>query len=265
MFAIVVIALIAVSVWGIVFFRQFGLLGGCLAVLFVGSCLGHAFHHVSVGPIPVTADRVLLGILLVAFLVYRRWGQVNEQPLNRLDGLLFAFIALLAFNTFTHDWQAHGSRGLSSLLFFYLLPLTIYLIAREAPISSRAMLGLFAALALFGLYLAITAVLEQQQMWSLVFPRYIVSDAQAEFLGRGRGPFLNPVGNGIFLCAGMFSLLMFWPRLRSLRQNRHPAADRGLPGGHLLYADASCLAGCRGLFAGHGDAESASALEPGSW
>ncbi len=51
-------------------------------------------------------------------------------------------------------------------------------------------------------------------MWALVFPRYIVSDAQAEFLGRGRGPFLNPVGNGMFLCAGLFSLLMFWPRVR---------------------------------------------------
>ncbi len=212
MLAIIVVALIVICVWGMVFFRQFGLLGGCLAVLFVGSCLGHAFYHADVGPIPVTADRVLLGVLLVAYLVFRRWGQVRERSLNRLDLLLLAFIAVLVFSTFTHDWRAHGSRGLSSLLFFYLLPLTIYTIAREAPTSPRAMLGMFAALAAFGLYLAITAVFEQQQIWSLVFPRYIVSDAQAEFLGRGRGPFLNPVGNGMFLCAGMFSLLMFWPR-----------------------------------------------------
>lgn len=212
MLAIIVVALIVISVWGIVFFRQFGLLGGCLAVLFVGSCLGHAFYHISVGPLPVTADRVLLGIMLVAYLIYRRWGEVEEQPLNRLDLLLLAFIAILAVSTFTHDWHAHGSRGLSSLLFFYLMPLSIYLIAREAPISPRAMLGVFAASASFGLYLAITAVWEQQGMWSLVFPRYIVSNAQAEFLGRGRGPFLNPVGNGMFLCVGLFSLLMFWSR-----------------------------------------------------
>ncbi len=212
MLAIIIVALLVCAVWGLVFLRRFGLLGGCLAVLFVGSCFGHAFFHANVGPVPVTLDRVLLGLLLVVFVVYRLWGEVPRQTVNGLDLLLLAFIGAICFSTFTHDWKAEGYRAAASLLFFYLLPLTIYIIAREIPLTPRAMQGVFGSLAAFGIYLAVTAVLEQQQIWSLVFPRYIVSDAQAEFLGRGRGPFLNPVGNGMFLCAGLFSLLMFWPR-----------------------------------------------------
>jgi O-antigen ligase len=72
---------------------------------------------------------------------------------------------------------------------------------------------MFAALAGFGLYLAVTAILEQQQLLSLVYPRYIATSTFTEFLGRGRGPLLNPAGNGLFLGAGWFCLLMFWPRV----------------------------------------------------
>ncbi len=64
MLVVLAVALIVASVWGIVFYRQVGLLGGCLAVLLVGSCLGHPFYHVNAGPIPITADRLLLGVVL---------------------------------------------------------------------------------------------------------------------------------------------------------------------------------------------------------
>ena len=76
------------------------------------------------------------------------------------------------------------------------------------------MVATLATCVAFGCYLAVTSICEQQQLWSLVVPRYIVTDPNTEFLGRGRGPFLNPVGNGMFLCLGLFSLLLFWPRVR---------------------------------------------------
>ncbi len=213
MLAILAIALIVAAVWGVVFFRQVGLLGGCLGVLLVGSCFGHPFYHVSFGPVPVTADRLLLGGMLAVYLFYRTLGRFERRPLDRLDFVLLIFIGVLAFSTFSHDWHAHGSRALASLLFFYLLPCVLYWIVREAPFNARALVAVLASLAAFGLYLAVTSVLEQQQVWSFVFPRYIVTDTAAEFLGRGRGPYLNPVGNGMFLCAGLFSLWMFWPRV----------------------------------------------------
>jgi O-antigen ligase len=93
------------------------------------------------------------------------------------------------------------------------MAMAMYWIARGAVLTERAVLGMFAALAGFGLYLAVTAILEQQQLLSFVYPRYIATSTFTEFLGRGRGPLLNPATNGLFLCAGWFCLLMFWPRV----------------------------------------------------
>jgi len=39
-----------------------------------------------------------------------------------------------------------------------------------------------------------------------------------EFLGRGRGPFLNPVSNGVFQVVGLTSLWMWWPNAPTRRR-----------------------------------------------
>jgi len=67
-------------------------------------------------------------------------------------------------------------------------------------------------LAALGVYLAVTGIAETQQVWWLVFPKYIASPEHAEFFGRARGPLLNPIGNGILLGVGLASLLMAWPK-----------------------------------------------------
>lgn len=64
----------------------------------------------------------------------------------------------------------------------------------------------------FGVYLAVTAIAEAREMWWLVWPRYIRSGEYAEYFGRGRGPFLNPTGVGIYLAASLAAAWMFWPR-----------------------------------------------------
>jgi O-antigen ligase len=77
-------------------------------------------------------------------------------------------------------------------------------------------LGLFVSLVVFGVYLALTAVAEHYEINSLIFPRYIVqsaSSADAEFVGRARGPFLTPVSNGIALSICFAASLMLWPWL----------------------------------------------------
>ena len=54
----------------------------------------------------------------------------------------------------------------------------------------------------FGVYLAAVSLAEYFGAWQLVFPKYIVTsalDRNAEFVGRGRGPLLHPIGNGILL------------------------------------------------------------------
>ena len=75
------------------------------------------------------------------------------------------------------------------------MPAVIYWIARQANLTPRAMLALFGCFALFGIYLAITALAEYFKLWWLVFPKYIATtatQADAEFVGRGRGPLLEP-------------------------------------------------------------------------
>jgi hypothetical protein len=75
---------------------------------------------------------------------------------------------------------------------------------------------LFISLAVFGAYLALTSLAEQYELSWAVFPRYIVdtaAKANAEFVGRARGPFLHPVGNGIALAICLGASLMLWPQI----------------------------------------------------
>jgi hypothetical protein len=127
------------------------------------------------------------------------------------DYTLLALVGYFLVSTFTHDWQFLKYLPISRLLFFYLMPLGMYWIARQASVDHRQLRGTWAFLAVFGIYLSITAVAETQQQFWLVWPKYIVSPEFAEFFGRGRGPFLNPVGMGIWIPVCLFSALMWWP------------------------------------------------------
>jgi len=205
---------IVALVWSILALRYGGLLAGCLAVIFVGSCFGREFFHVSLGPLPVTFDRLMLaGLLVVSALSYRS-RLVEAKPLALADYVLGFLLLVLTFSTLTHDWQVDGSQPAATLLFFYGLPVGIYWLARQSQLEQRHIHLLLGFFAVFGLYLAVTAIAERLQIWSLVFPRYIASPAHEEFFGRGRGPFLNPVGCGLYLTCGLVATLFAWPRLR---------------------------------------------------
>lgn len=206
--ALIAIAGVVILVWGAVVFARGGLLGGCLAVLVVGIVAGQPFFKIPLGPLPLTADRVLWAILLVAYVVWRRWGLTDPKPLTAPDVLMVLFLVWLTISTFAHDWRAHGAWPVSRLVFFYMMPLGLYWVARQSAIDQRGATWLVATLALLGVYLAVTAIAETHQAWWLVYPRYIASQEQPDFFGRARGPLLNPVGNGILLGVGLGSVLL---------------------------------------------------------
>ena len=210
---ILIVALLVALVWGGVIFVRGGLLGGCLVVLLAGACFGHAFFHLPVGPVPLTADRLLWAVLLVQCVIWRRLGLTERKPPAGAELVLCAFFGVLVLSTFSHDWQAHDHQSLARLLFYYVMPLGMYCVARQIPLSERGVLGMFACLAVFGLYLAVTAVAETNQWWWLVYPRYIGSTSEPGFLGRARGPLLNPVGSGLLGGLCLAALLVWWPRL----------------------------------------------------
>jgi O-antigen ligase len=203
----------AALVWGSIVFLRGGLLGGSLAVLLAGTAFGSYFYSVPLGLAPVTIDRLLWGLLMVQAVLWRRWGANDPKPLGKPEILLGLFAAVLLMSTLTHDWHAHNSAPLARFLFFYLMPLGMYWVARQTPITERGMACVLGFFALLGLYLAVTAVAEMKQIWWLVYPQYIGSTEYAEFFGRGRGPLLNPPGNGILMGLGMVSMLLWWPRM----------------------------------------------------
>ncbi len=201
-------------IWGTLLLRAGGLLSGCLLVLLAGICFGHPFFNVSVGPLPVTIDRVLLGLLFGLTLVYRRWGWTDPQPCTKADWALIGLFLALTVSTLTSDWHINKSQPLASLLFLYLLPLVLYWIVRQVQVTEHAIWGMFLAMGLFGVYLAVGAIAETHQFWALVWPRYIASPEFLEFYGRGRGPLLNPAGSGILQGLCLLAALMLWPRLK---------------------------------------------------
>ena len=197
----------AALLWGLVFLRYGGLLPACLATLAVGICLGSEFFQVSL----LTLDRGLWAMTILAYLLFRWQGKTVTRLPGAADLWVLAFVGWLCFSTLTHDWRWHEKTPLSRLIFYYLYPLTMYWVAREIPLRPSMLRKLYIALGVFGVYLGGTAVAEVTQLYGLVFPRYITSEAYVEFLGRGRGPLLNPSGNGVLLSTCLFAACLVWP------------------------------------------------------
>ena len=133
--------------------------------------------------------------------------------MGRCDVVLLLFVAVLGISALTHDWSAHNARAVSRLTFDYLMPLGVYWVARQSRLSERGVLRVLACLAAFGVYLGATALAEVSNAEWMVFPRYIMSAEYPEFLGRGRGPLLNPVGNGILLSTCLAAGIVLWMRI----------------------------------------------------
>lgn len=217
--AIIVIAAVVGLMWGLVLLTRGGLVAGCLTVLLAGVCFSVPFFKIELGPLPLTADRLLLVLLVGQYVVWRRLGLIDPKPLGKPEIVLLAFVAVMVLSTFLGDWTADRYQPLSWLIIYYLMPAVIYWIARQANYSERTVLGLFGCLALFGVYLALTALAEHFQIWWLVFPKYITNTgAGAEFVGRGRGPLLNPIANGVLLTACFSAAMFWWPRLTRTKQ-----------------------------------------------
>ena len=204
----VLIAGVAALVWTAALLRYGGLLAGCLLVILTGACLGHPFFHVSV----ITLDRVLVAALVGYYLIDRR---LNPRPVIQIavpDVLLALVLVILFVSTFANDWRIDGAQPASRFLFLYLMPATMYWLGRETKVGTDQARWLILCFALFGIYLALTAVAEMRGWSAFIFPRYIISSEFEEFLGRGRGPFLNPSANGIHMTTALACLLMLWPR-----------------------------------------------------
>jgi hypothetical protein len=202
------LVVIAALVWAAVFFRFAGLWGLCVATLLAGTVVGYEFFRVG----PFTADRILWIACLGGLLFYQRLGLTCSRTWDRSDLLLIVFLAAFSATTFLTETRLPGSQPFNKLLFYVVMPMGMYWVARNLEITPRQLRGLFGSMAILGLYVAVMATFEKFDMHWGVFPRYIVNPELTEFFGRGRGPLLNPCGNGLLLSLGISCLLMWFPQ-----------------------------------------------------
>ena len=195
------------AVWVLILLQRGGVMAVALATLAAGICFGAFFYQVSV----VTSDRIMCAALLGLYVVARRTPLFQPKVLSALDMIGGALLLWLIGSALTHDWRANELQPLKTLFFYYLLPALMYWIARELPVKESSLKWAFVAVAIFGVYISLTAVLEWRQIHALVFPRYIVSPEFPEFFGRGRGPLLNPSGNGVLIGLAIAATAMCWP------------------------------------------------------
>ena len=222
-------ALVA-CIWAFVLYRKAGLIGGCLVTILAGSVFGYDFFHASV----ITVDRVVMAAVVVGYFVCRNIQGLPARAFSRVDVVAIVFLVCLLGSTLAHDWRFEGSQPLATYLFFYAMPFALYWVASRCEVTEqgqRYVIGLFA---LFGAYLSLTGICEVLELSALVFPRYIMNPEVVEFLGRARGPFLNPIANGLYLTAAILATLMWIPYV----SKSHRAAVVGLAG--LLCLGALC-------------------------
>ncbi len=185
---------------------------GATLFIIVASVFGAEYFSIE-ATIPVTFDRVFLVGLVGLFVALVFFGYDQIQPLNLTDLLVFGLFGLMMISTFTHDWQTLDNLPISRLLFFNTMPVAVYIIVRNSRLRLKELKMIAAMLAGFGVYLSLIAFAEARGWTSVVFPRYIADASAQEFYGRARGPFMNPISNGIFLIVCLASLLAWWNRV----------------------------------------------------
>lgn len=215
--ALIAIAALVGLIWGVAIFLRGGLLAGALVVLLAGTCFGYSAYFFP-GPLPLTSDRILWALLMVQLFVWWRMGLTASRHIGRAEVLLLAFVGVLAAGVVTHDWSLKHNHPASQFVFYYLMPLGIYWVGWQARITERGLKTMFVLMGVFGIYLSLTALAEKFELTSLIFPTYIVTSEFQEFLGRSRGPLLNPAANGMLLGLCLGAGLMTWPRAPRWRQ-----------------------------------------------
>lgn len=189
--------------WGAIYARRGSIVLGCIALVIVSYVFGHNFWHAKFGPVPLTLDRIVLIGVLAAFAAQWRWGRFEPKPFTGSDWLLAGLLGLLTVSTLTSGTPdvvaPDAGTPLWRFVISFIIPATLYVVARQAPLARRDWLGGLAAMTVLGVYLAFTAIAEVSQQWAFVFPRYIADPALGIHFGRARGPELNSASLGIYL------------------------------------------------------------------
>jgi O-antigen ligase len=207
------------------------------ATLVIGTVFGPAFFAIN-GPIQISLDRIVWAAILgmLAFRLLR--GMTSMDRFHRLDGVVVALVGWAFLSCLMFGMMEGDQPRVARWLFYLAIPAAMYFYARISVHSdpqrfAKTIDGLVTLLVVLGTYLSITSVCEMLDLRAFVFPRFINDPKIWEFYGRGRGPLLNPAGNGIVMILGLAACV-----IRFFSSRRH---------GKAIYAALAlvALAGCQ--------------------
>lgn len=221
MFELSVIAAVAGLAWAAALAVRGSLVALGLGTILIGSCLGFDFWHERIGSFPLTLDRLAEAFLLAAFVVQTMLRRTDPKPVRMTDRWLGLLLLYLSLSTLTHDYATVSACDAAPswrLLAAYLIPGAVYWIVRQAPLTGQSVGQVTKVLTFFGLYLAVTGILEIAHQWAFVFPKHIADSTLGIHYGRARGPMLTSVSYGLYLAVCFLAALYYLPRLRRLPQ-----------------------------------------------
>ena len=216
MFALFVITLVALLTGVAVATGRATLLAVATATVLLGYVFGHTFWNLHLGPLPLTLDRLLLG-LLVSLASYRYYrGELTLPKPNVVDWALAGTLLWLTLSAAINNLGADAHLPASPafrLIFSFWIPALLYLLVRCSKVTTRSSTLFLAALTLLGSYLALTACAEVTQQWWAVFPKYLADPELGTHFGRARGPALNSVSLGSYLGIACWATWQLLPRV----------------------------------------------------
>jgi O-antigen ligase len=207
--------------WGAAMLVRGSLVIMALSTILVAACFGFDFWHARLGGVPLTIDRLAELLLLGAFVVQTMLRRTDPKPVRMTDRCLGLLLVYLTISTFTHDYHVELPHDVSPpwrLSAAYLMPGAVYWIARQSPLTEGRLALVTKVLTLFGLYLAVTGILEINHQWSLVFPQQIADPSLGIHFGRARGPMLTSVSYGLYLAVCLLAAIYWLPRLSRFGQ-----------------------------------------------
>ena len=200
--SVVTFAALAIGIPGAYLVTRFDPAYSMTAVIILSSVSG-SWQNLGI-PGPLALNRLLLVLTIAA--VVLRIGGARDRPAFKVGAAHWALLGagLYAVGSALVVDNLFDRASFFALIEAYgLLPFLTFLIAPVVFATQRQRNILLAGLVGFGLYLAVTAVLERAHIYGLVFPRYIADPNVGIHFGQARGPFVQATLDGfaLFVCA----------------------------------------------------------------
>ncbi len=219
---------LSASVWAAVLLPRSPLPLLCAIVLIVGTLFGPAFFALD-GLLQISADRLLFAAVFVFGCFQLASGRASLPPLTSSDCLVVILTLWFLLSAWTGGEPSKGVNPTGTWTFYILMPACIYALVRISPPQPRDLQIIVSALIALGVYLAVTGWFESRGWYAWVFPQFIADPQRWEFLGRARGPLLNPSANGILL-----TIALGFVALRAYHGSRAAKVGYGLIGLMML-------------------------------